>query len=138
MLTMTDQAVAWVRYQQALTPDRPFFIYFAPGSVHAPHHVPKEWADRYAGRFDEAGPVIEQALAMNIEIHGEPSLEVAACYENKAVLVQMAQRDYAAAEELTRKGFEARRAVSDTEAPCAGVPSGLVFLGSISPECGDL
>ncbi|MFO1417965.1 MAG: arylsulfatase [Methylotetracoccus sp.] len=49
---MTDQAIAWVRYQQALTPERPFFIYYAPGATHAPHHVPKEWADKYRNRFD--------------------------------------------------------------------------------------
>lgn len=49
---MTNRAVAWIRYQQALTPHKPFFVYFAPGATHAPHHVPKEWADKYKGRFD--------------------------------------------------------------------------------------
>lgn len=49
---MTNQAIAWVRAQQSLTPDKPFFVYFAPGATHAPHHVPKEWADKYKGRFD--------------------------------------------------------------------------------------
>ena len=44
---MTDQAVAWIKYQKALTPDRPFFVYFAPGATHAPHHVPKEWIERW-------------------------------------------------------------------------------------------
>ena len=38
---MTDRAVAWVRQQKALTPDKPFFVYYAPGATHAPHHVPK-------------------------------------------------------------------------------------------------
>lgn len=52
MNDMTNQAIAWVRFQQTMTPDRPFFLYFAPGSTHAPHHVPKEWADKYQGRFD--------------------------------------------------------------------------------------
>jgi arylsulfatase len=52
MTDMTRQAIAWVRFQQAMTPDRPFFIYFAPGATHAPHHVPKEWADKYKGKFD--------------------------------------------------------------------------------------
>ena len=51
---MTDKAIAWVAQQKSLAPDKPFFVYFAPGATHAPHHVPKEWADRYAGRF-EAG-----------------------------------------------------------------------------------
>ena len=40
---MTDQAIDWVSAQQALTPDRPRYVYFAPGATHAPHHVPKEW-----------------------------------------------------------------------------------------------
>ncbi len=42
MADMTDKAVAWLKYQKALTPDRPALIYFAPGATHAPHHVPKE------------------------------------------------------------------------------------------------
>jgi len=50
---MTDRAIDWVRQQKALMPDKPFFVYFAPGATHAPHHVPKEWADRYKGRFDQ-------------------------------------------------------------------------------------
>jgi arylsulfatase len=48
---LADRAIDWVRTQQALAPDKPFFVYFAPGATHAPHHVPREWADRYAGRF---------------------------------------------------------------------------------------
>jgi len=50
---MTNQAIAWVRFQQAITPDKPFFIYYAPGATHAPHHVSKEWSDKYKGKFDE-------------------------------------------------------------------------------------
>lgn len=50
---MTGKAIKWVRQQKALMPDKPFFIYFAPGATHAPHHVPKEWADKYQGHFDE-------------------------------------------------------------------------------------
>ena len=49
---MTDRAIEWIGQQKSLMPDKPFFVYFAPGATHAPHHVPKEWADRYAGRFD--------------------------------------------------------------------------------------
>jgi arylsulfatase len=49
---MTDKAISWVRQQKSLMPDRPFFAYFAPGATHAPHHVPKDWIDRYRGRFD--------------------------------------------------------------------------------------
>ena len=50
---LADRACSWVRQQKALMPDKPFFVYFAPGATHAPHHVPKEWADRYAGEFDD-------------------------------------------------------------------------------------
>ena len=50
---MTDKAIGWTRQQKALAPDKPFFIYFAPGATHAPHHVPKAWADRYTGKFDQ-------------------------------------------------------------------------------------
>lgn len=53
MADMTDKAVAWIGQQKALIPDKPFFIYFAPGATHAPHHVPKEWADKYKGKFDQ-------------------------------------------------------------------------------------
>jgi arylsulfatase len=49
---MTNKAIKWVRQQKALMPDKPFFMYFAPGATHAPHHVPKAWADKYKGRFD--------------------------------------------------------------------------------------
>jgi len=52
MTDMTNQAIAWVRQQQGLTPDRPFFVYFAPGATHAPHHVPASYIRKYAGRFD--------------------------------------------------------------------------------------
>lgn len=49
---MTNQAIAWVQQQQALQPDKPFFIYYAPGATHAPHHVPKEYIEKYKGKFD--------------------------------------------------------------------------------------
>ncbi len=50
---MTDRAIEWIGQQKALMPDKPFFVYFAPGATHAPHHVPKEWADKYKGKFDQ-------------------------------------------------------------------------------------
>ena len=50
---MTDRAIKWIAQQKSLAPDKPFFVYFAPGATHAPHHVPKEWADRYKGQFDQ-------------------------------------------------------------------------------------
>ncbi len=66
---MTDQSVAWIRYQKALTPDKPFFIYYAPGAVHAPHHVPADWIARWKGKFDQGWDAMrEQILARQIEL----------------------------------------------------------------------
>ena len=48
---MTNQAINWVSAQQALTPDKPFYLYFATGATHAPHHAPKEWIAKYKGEF---------------------------------------------------------------------------------------
>ncbi len=48
---LADHAVNWIRQQKALMPDKPFFVYFSTGATHAPHHVPKEWADKYKGQF---------------------------------------------------------------------------------------
>jgi len=53
MADMTDKAVAWIKYQKAMTPDKPFFVYFAPGATHAPHHVPQEWIAKWKGKFDQ-------------------------------------------------------------------------------------
>lgn len=49
---LADRTIGWVRQRHALMPDKPFFAYFAPGATHAPHHAPREWSDRYKGRFD--------------------------------------------------------------------------------------
>jgi arylsulfatase A-like enzyme len=66
---MTNQAIAWVRFQQALTPDKPFFIYFATGATHAPHHVSKEWIAKYKGKFDQGWDKLrEETLARQIEL----------------------------------------------------------------------
>jgi len=69
MTDMTDQAVAWIKYQKALTPEKPAFIYFAPGATHAPHHVPKEWIAKWKGRFDQGWDKMrEETLARQIKM----------------------------------------------------------------------
>jgi len=87
---MTDKAIAWTRQQKALMADKPFFVYFAPGACHAPHHVPKEWADRYKGKFDQGWDKLrEESLArqkklgvvpQNAELTKRPN-EIQACDE---------------------------------------------------------
>lgn len=57
---MTNQAISWVRSQQALTPDKPFLMYYAPGATHAPHHTPQEWIDKNKGKFDAGWDVMRQ------------------------------------------------------------------------------
>ncbi len=62
MEDLADKAVGWIGQQKALAPDKPFFIYFAPGATHAPHHVPKAWADKYKGRFDAGWDVLRDEI----------------------------------------------------------------------------
>jgi arylsulfatase len=50
---MADKAIAWLKRHQAFSPDKPFFMYWAPGAAHGPHHVFSEWADKYKGKFDD-------------------------------------------------------------------------------------
>ena len=74
MTDMTNQAIDWMQYQKSLTPDKPFFIYFAPGATHAPHHVPKEWIAKYKGKFDQGWDALrEETLARQIKLGVVPS-----------------------------------------------------------------
>ena len=61
---MADRAIEWVRNQKAVAPDKPFFLYYAPGATHSPHHAKKEWIAKYKGRFDQGwDKVREETLA---------------------------------------------------------------------------
>jgi arylsulfatase A-like enzyme len=57
---LADKAISWIHQQKALVGDRPFMVYFAPGATHAPHHVPKEWAEKYAGKFDDGWDALRE------------------------------------------------------------------------------
>jgi arylsulfatase len=59
---LTNKAIKWVRQQKALMPEKSFFIYFAPGATHAPYHVPKGWADRYKGAFDQGWDKLREEM----------------------------------------------------------------------------
>ena len=61
---LTDKALEFIKDAKTVAPDKPFFLYYAPGAAHAPHHVSKEWADKFKGRFDMGYEAIrEQTLA---------------------------------------------------------------------------
>jgi arylsulfatase A-like enzyme len=59
---LADRAITWVRQQKALAPDKPFFMYYVPGATHAPHHVPKQWSDKYKGKFDAGWDALRQQI----------------------------------------------------------------------------
>ncbi|MFJ8746612.1 arylsulfatase [Embleya sp. NPDC127516] len=61
MPDLADKAIAYVRQQKSLTPDKPFFVYFAPGATHTPHHVPEDWIPRYRGEFDQGWDAVREA-----------------------------------------------------------------------------
>jgi arylsulfatase A-like enzyme len=74
MTDMTNQAVTWMQSVKALAPDKPFFLYFAPGATHAPHQVPKEWIAKYEGKFDAGWDRLrEETLARQIALGVVPS-----------------------------------------------------------------
>jgi arylsulfatase len=58
---LTDKAIEFIADSKQVAPDKPFFLYFAPGANHAPHHVPKEWADKYKGKFDDGWDAYREA-----------------------------------------------------------------------------
>src|SRR5262245_66674870 len=64
MEDLADKAISWIRQQKSLAPDKPFFVYFAPGATHAPHHVPKDWVAKYKGKFEQGwDKVREETIA---------------------------------------------------------------------------
>jgi arylsulfatase A-like enzyme len=66
---LADRAITWVRRQKALAPDKPFFMYYVPGATHAPHHVPRQWSDKYQGKFDGGWDALrEQIFAKQKEL----------------------------------------------------------------------
>jgi len=59
---MTDETIRWIRRQNAIAPQQPFFVYWAPGASHGPHHIFKEWADKYQGRFDHGWDKLREEI----------------------------------------------------------------------------
>lgn len=67
---LADDAIHWLREQQALSPDKPFFMYWATGAAHGPHHVMKNWADKYKGKFDDGWDAYRERVFKNAKAKG--------------------------------------------------------------------
>ncbi|MBV8710882.1 MAG: arylsulfatase [Solirubrobacterales bacterium] len=59
---LTDKAIEFIRDAKAIAPEKPFFLYYCPGAAHAPHHAPKDWIEKYEGRFDIGYDAIRQGI----------------------------------------------------------------------------
>lgn len=71
---LADKAIDWIRLQKTSAPDKPFFLYFAPGATHSPHQVWPEWSDRFAGLFDDGWDALRQrTYARQLEMCVIPS-----------------------------------------------------------------
>ena len=67
---IADDAIGWLQQHKAFSPDRPFFMYWAPGAIHGPHHVAKEWADKYKGKFDDGWDQYRERAFKNAKARG--------------------------------------------------------------------
>ena len=68
-MDLTDKALEFIKDAKAIAPEKPFFLYYAPGACHAPHHAPKEWIDKFKGQFDMGYEALrEQTLARQKEM----------------------------------------------------------------------
>ena len=98
---LADHAINWIHTQKSIAPDKPFFMYFAPGATHAPHHVPKEWIDKYKGKFAHGWDKQREitfakqkelgVIPANAELTGRPA-ELPAWDEMPAVLKPVLER----------------------------------------------
>ena len=67
---LADDAINWLQTHKALSPDKPFYMYWASGALHGPHHVNKEWADKYKGKFDEGWDAYRERAFKNAKAKG--------------------------------------------------------------------
>jgi len=67
--SLADEVIKYISKEKSTTPDRPFFVYYAPGATHAPHHVPKEWIAKFKGKFDQGWDKYrEQAFKRQLQL----------------------------------------------------------------------
>ena len=67
---LADDAITWLQTHKALRPDKPFYMYWASGALHGPHHVNKEWADKYKGKFDDGWDAYRERAFKNAKAKG--------------------------------------------------------------------
>jgi len=67
---LTSDAIRWIQSHRSLTPEKPYFLYFAPGAVHFPHHVPKQWIEKYRGKFDQGWDRLREEIFTRQKILG--------------------------------------------------------------------
>ena len=71
---LADKAIGYVRMQQAMAPEKPWFVYYATGTAHAPHHAPKDWIAKYKGQFDQGWDKLrEETFARQIKLGVVPA-----------------------------------------------------------------
>ena len=70
-----------MRFQKSLTPNKPFFMYFAPGATHAPHQVAKEWIEKYKGKFDQGWDKLREETLARQKALGVVPADTPACAE---------------------------------------------------------
>ncbi len=75
---LADDAIHWLHEQRASAPDRPFFVYYAPGTAHAPHQAPRDWIDRFKGRFDGGWDALREATVARQKAAGIVPADTAA------------------------------------------------------------
>ena len=116
MTDMADQAIAWMRFQHTMTPDKPFFIYFSPGALHAPHHTPREWREKYKGKFDEGWDKYrEQTLARQKQLGLVPANTQLAPWPSSVKHWDELSADEKTAAELLMENFAGFGAYCDHE-----------------------
>ena len=74
MTDMTDRAINYIQYSKSVAPQKPYFLYFAPGAAHAPHHAPKEWSNKFKGQFDQGWEKVrEETYARQLQVGYHPA-----------------------------------------------------------------
>jgi len=83
---LADKAITWIKYQQSIAPNKPFFVHFAPGAAHSPHQVPKKWRDKYQGKFDQGWDELRrETFKRQKELGVIPRDAILTCYPHKLV-----------------------------------------------------